>query len=276
MRDVTSLGLAPDQRRLLERHHLDFVREGALLGPEAKVRLAAIVERLATLQTLFVQNVLHDEKAWHLALGEGDLEGLPDFVRAAAAEAARERGIGGYAVTLARSSVEPFLTFSARRDLRRVVFDAWTRRGAEPGAHDNRPLITEIVALRAEQARLLGYGDYAAYALDDSMAKDAAAVERLLLEVWEPAKRKAAAESSELQALAQAEGLNGPIEAWDWRYYAEKARRRALRSRRGGGEALFRPRRSRAGGLRYRGAALRHQLHRAPRPAALSSRCAGL
>jgi peptidyl-dipeptidase Dcp len=219
------LGLAPDQRRLLERHHLDFVRDGALLAPPAKARLAAISERLATLQTLFAQNVLHDERTWQLALGEDDLAGLPDFARDAAAEAARQRGIAGHVVTLARSSVEPFLTFSARRDLRRVVFEAWTQRGAGPGGHDNLALIPEIVALRAEQARLLGYADYAAYALDDSMAKDAAAVEHLLLEVWEPAKRKAAAEAAELQALAQQDGLNGPIEAWDWRYYAEQTRR---------------------------------------------------
>ena len=221
-----ALGLAPDQRRLLDRHHLNLVRQGALLAPAAKARLAAIAERLATLQTLFGQNVLHDEKTWHLALGEGDLEGLPGFVRAAAAEAARERGLaGGYVVTLARSSVEPFLTFSARRDLRRAVFEAWTRRGAQPGAHDNLPLIREIIALRAEQARLIGYDDFAAYALDDTMAKDAAAVERLLLEVWAPAKRKAVAEAAELQALAQADGLNGAIEPWDWRYYAERLRR---------------------------------------------------
>jgi peptidyl-dipeptidase Dcp len=221
-----ALSMAPDQHRLLERHHRNLVRHGALLAPAAKARLAAIAERLATLQTLFGQNVLHDEKAWHLVLGEGDLEGLPGFVRAAAAEAARERGIaGGYVLTLSRSSVEPFLTFSARRDLRRAVFDAWTRRGAQPGAHDNLPLIREIATLRAEQAWLLGYDDYAAYALDDSMAKDAAAVEGLLLEVWVPARRKAIAEAAELQALAQAEGLNAAIEPWDWRYYAEKLRR---------------------------------------------------
>jgi peptidyl-dipeptidase Dcp len=221
-----ALSLAPDQCRLLERHHLNMVREGATLPAAAKARLTAISERLATLHTLFGQNVLHDEKAWHLTLGEGDLEGLPGFVRAAAAEAARVRGIAaGYVVTLSRSSVEPFLTFSARRDLRRAVFDAWTRRGSQPSEHDNLPLIREIVGLRAEKSRLLGYGDYAAYALDDSMAKNAAAVERLLLDVWAPAKRKAAAEAAELQALAQAEGLNGAIEPWDWRYYAEKLRR---------------------------------------------------
>lgn len=221
-----ALDLAPDQRRLLDRHRLNLVRQGALLAPAAKTRLAAIAERLATLQTLFGQNVLYDERTWHLVLGEDDLGGLPGFFRAAAAEAARERSVaGGYVVTLSRSSVEPFLTFSARRDLRRAVFEAWMRRGAQPGAHDNLPLIREIATLRAEQARLLGYDDFAAYALDDTMAKNAAAVEQLLLEVWEPARRKAFAEAAELEALARADGLNGPIEPWDWRYYAEKLRR---------------------------------------------------
>jgi peptidyl-dipeptidase Dcp len=221
-----ALGLAEDQIRLLERLHLDFVRSGARLGPAAKARMAALAERLASLHTAFGQNVLHDEKEWQLVLAEADLEGLPDFVRAAAAEAAKERGLAGrYVVTLARSSVEPFLTFSARRELRRQAYEAWTRRGAHEGPHDNRPLIREIVALRAEQARLLGHDSYAAYKLEDSMAKRTEAVERLLLQVWEPAKRKAAAERAELQALARAEGLNAPVEPWDWRYYAEKVRR---------------------------------------------------
>jgi peptidyl-dipeptidase Dcp len=221
-----SLGLAEDQRRLLERHHLDFVRSGALLRPDEKRRMAAISERLASLHTAFGQNVLHDEDDWRLVLGAEDLDGLPGFVRDAASEAAKERGLDGrYVVTLARSSVEPFLTFSARRDLRQAAYEAWTRRGAHEGPHDNRPIIREILALRAEQARLLGYASYAAYKLDDSMAKEAGAVERLLRQVWEPAKRKAAQERAELQAQAREEGLNAPIEPWDWRYYAEKVRR---------------------------------------------------
>lgn len=220
-----ALGLAADQTRLLERQHLSFVRSGAGLDPAAKERMAAIGERLATLHTLFGQNVLHDENTWQLALDQGDLDGLPDFLRAAAAEAARERGLEGrFVITLARSSVEPFLTFSARRDLRRTAYEAWMERGGHPGEHDNRALIREIVALRAEQARLLGYASYADYKLDDSMAKDTAAVERLLLQVWEPAKAKAAAERNELAAEARADGLNEPIAAWDWRYYAEKVR----------------------------------------------------
>jgi peptidyl-dipeptidase Dcp len=221
-----ALGLEEDQMRLLERHHLDLVRSGALLGPAERARMSAISERLATLHTLFGQNVLHDEKDWRLVLGEGDLGGLPDFIRAAAAQAAKERGLAGsYVVTLARSSVEPFLTFSARRDLRQAAYEAWTRRGEHEGPHDNRPLIREIVTLRAEQARLLGYDTYAAYRLDDTMAKSAAAVERLLSQVWEPAKRKAAVERGELQHLAREEGMNAAIEPWDWRYYAERVRK---------------------------------------------------
>src|SRR5215469_1763185 len=220
-----TLGLAADQLRLIDRHHLRLVRSGALLRPEQKTRMAAIAERLATLHTLFGQNILQDEREWQLVLDEADLDGLPDFARAAAAEAAKERGVEGrWVITLARSSVEPFLTFSARRDLRRAAWEGWTARGTHAGAHDNTPLIREIMALRTEQARLLGYDNFAAYRLDDSMAKTAAAVERLLLQVWEPAKRKAGEERSSLERLARAEGLNEPITPWDWRYYAEKVR----------------------------------------------------
>src|SRR5215470_9714495 len=221
----TSLGLDPDQVRLLERYRLRFVRSGALLSPEQKQRMTAISERLATLHTLFGQNVLRDERSWQLVLDEADLDGLPGFARAAAAEAASARGLTSrFAVTLARSAVEPFLTFSRRRDLRRTLWEAWTARGAHEGDADNRPLIREIVALRAEQARLLGYESFADFRLDDTMAKTVTAAERLLSQVWEPAKTKARAEQRALEAAARAEGLNEPVEPWDWRYYAEKVR----------------------------------------------------
>src|SRR5262249_31781459 len=152
----------------IERYHLRFVRSGALLSAEQKTRMAAISERLASLHTLFGQNVLHDERDWRLVLDETDLDGLPEFARAAAAQAAGERGITGeYVVTLSRSAVEPFLTFSSRRDLRRTLWEAWTARGAS----DNGPIIREIMALRAGQARLLGYESFADYRLDDTMAK---------------------------------------------------------------------------------------------------------
>ena len=219
------LGLARDQLRLLERYHLRFVRSGAMLSSGQRARMAAIAERLAVLHTLFGQNVLHDERDWRLVLDEPDLDGLPDFARAAAAQAAEERGIAGrWVITLARSSVEPFLTFSARRDLRRSLWEAWTARGAHEGPRDNVPLIHEIITLRAEQARLLGYNNFADYRLDDSMAKTSDAVERLLLQVWGPAKAKAGAELAKLENVARDQGLNEPIEPWDWRYYAEKVR----------------------------------------------------
>ncbi len=219
------LGLEEDQMRLLERTHLGFIRSGAALSPEQKARMTAISERLASLHTAFGQNVLHDEKSWHLPLTEADLSGLPDFVRDGAAQAAVERGLGEYAVTLSRSLIEPFLTFSARRDLRRVAYEAWVARGIHAGGHDNRPLIPEILSLRAERARLLGYPDFATFRLADSMAATPEAAAALLAEVWEPAKRKAAAERDRLLAVARAEGLEGPLQPWDWRYYAEKVRR---------------------------------------------------
>src|SRR5271166_995614 len=220
------LALDPDQLRLIERYYLRFVRSGALLTPEHKERMAAISERLARLQTLFGQNVLHDERGWQLVLDEADLDGLPGFARAAAAQAAEERGISGrYAVTLSRSLVEPFLTFSSRRDLRRRLWEAWSARGARGGVSDNAPIIREIVALRAEQARLLGYENFVDYRLDDTMAKTSAAVEGLLLQVWEPAKDKARDERAALETVARAEGLNEAIQPWDWRCYAEKVRR---------------------------------------------------
>jgi peptidyl-dipeptidase Dcp len=220
-----TLGLAPDQLRLLERHHLRFVRAGAELDTPQKTRLQTISERLAALHTAFGQNVLHDEDEWQLVLDQDDLDGLPEFAREAAAAAAASRGLAGkYAITLARASVEPFLTFSARRDLRRAAYEAWAARGFHPGAHDNRGLIGEILRLRAEQARLLGYPDYATYRLGDTMAETPEAALGLLRQVWEPAKRKAAAERAELTAMAREDGLNEPIAAWDWRYYAEKVR----------------------------------------------------
>jgi peptidyl-dipeptidase Dcp len=221
----SELGLVEDQMRLLERHHLRFVRAGARLGIDQKARMAAISGRLATLHTQFGQNVLHDEREWRLVLDLADLDGLPSFARDAAAQAAAERELHGrYVVTLARSSIEPFLTFSSRRDLRRTAHEAWTARGTHPGDANNTPLIREIMMLRAEQARLLGYETFAAYRLDDSMAKTTDAVERLLLEVWDPAKQKARGERTALEQLARAEGLNEPLEPWDWRYYAEKVR----------------------------------------------------
>jgi len=225
-----ALALDDQQRRLLERLHLDFVRAGARLAPESRARYGALTEQLARLTTTFAQNVLHDEASFQLVLHtEGDLAGLPEFVRAAARQAAIERGIEGAGViTLSRSLVVPFLTFSARRDLRERAWHAWVGRGEHEGAHDNREIVRQILALRQEQARLHGYASYADYALADSMAGTQAAVERLLGQVW---PRALAALEREHQMLREAlvdagQGQQGLIEAWDWRYWAEQVRRR--------------------------------------------------
>jgi peptidyl-dipeptidase Dcp len=221
-----TLGLDAEQARVLDRYHTRFVRAGGALGQPAQDRLAAINEKLASLGTQFGQNVLADEKAYALILEEGDLAGLPGFARDAARAAAEERGAKGkYAITLARSSCESFLQFSSRRDLREKVFQAWIRRGENGGATDNRALIAEMVGLRAERARLLGFSTYADYRLADQMAKTPAAARTLLDEVWGRARVKAAAERAALQKVITEEGGNFAVAPWDWRYYAEKLRK---------------------------------------------------
>ena len=226
-REREQLALTPEQARVLERYHVMFTRAGAALEPAAKARLAAVNERLASLATDFGQNVLADEQASTLELdGEADLEGLPDFVRSAARAAAAERGVEGkYLVTTSRSSVEPFLQFSSRRDLREKIFRAWIARGDGGGATDNKAIIAEMAALRAERARLIGYPSFAHYRLDDTMAKTPGAVRALLDRVWAPARSHALADRDALQALVQAEGKNFALAPWDWRYYAEKLRK---------------------------------------------------
>jgi peptidyl-dipeptidase Dcp len=222
-----TLNLDPEALRLLERTHLNFVRAGAELKPAGRKRVGAIKERLASLVTQFMQNVLKDEQTWHLVLiGERDLAGLPDGFRASAARAAEERGLTGkHVITLARSSVEGFLTFSARKDLREEAFNAWVRRGANGGDTDNRGILAEVVSLRQEYANLLGYDTFAEFALSDTMAKTPAAVNQLLGEVWGYALRKVGEEKEALAAAARADGTNTAIAAADWRYYAEKVRK---------------------------------------------------
>jgi peptidyl-dipeptidase Dcp len=221
-----TLGLNAEQARVLDRYHTRFVRAGGALDQPAQDRLAAINEKLASLGTQFGQNVLADDKAYALILELGDLAGLPGFARDAASAAAEERGEKGkYAITLARSSCESFLQFSARRDLREKIFQAWIKRGENGGATDNRALIADMVALRAERAKLLGFATYADYRLDDQMAKTPAAARKLLDEIWHRARAKAGAERDALQEMVTKEGGNFALAAWDWRYYAEKLRK---------------------------------------------------
>ncbi len=223
-------GLDAEQKRVLGRHHLAFRRAGAGLAADVKARLAAIGERLAALGTQFSQNVLADENGFALILEtEGELAGLPDWMRSAATVEAKRRGFDGkYAFTLSRSSIETFLQMSQRRDLREKIFRAFISRGESGGPTDNRAIAAEMVGLRAEQARLLGFASFAHFRLADTMAKTPAAARDLLERVWTLARACAFREEAALQKLAVAEGGNFTLAAWDWRYYAEKLRKAEL------------------------------------------------
>lgn len=225
-KEQATLDLSPEQARVLDRLHLAFVRQGAALSPEKKKRLAEIAERLSVLGTQFAQNVLADERDYTLQLGDDDLAGLAEDQIEAATQAAAERGLEGKRViTLSRSSIEPFLQASKRRDLREQAFRAWVTRGEKGGATDNRQIMAETIRLRIERAKLLGYDTFASFRLDDTMAKTPEAALGLLNSVWAEARKKALKEGDALQALVQAEGGNFRLAPWDWRYYAEKRRK---------------------------------------------------
>jgi peptidyl-dipeptidase Dcp len=223
----TTLGLDAESLRVLERYHLDFVRQGAMLKGDGRTRLNEIGQLLATLSAEFSQNVLADEQEFVVPLREGQMAGVPDCLREAAAATAKERRLDApFAVTLSRSSVEPFLQFAADRNLREHLFKAWVSRGDNDNAHNNRAVIAGILRLRAEKARLLGYKSYADYKLADSMAGTPEKARALLDQVWAPARRRALGERDALSALIAEEGGNFKLAPWDWRYYAEKLRTR--------------------------------------------------
>ncbi|MHC0052428.1 M3 family metallopeptidase [Actibacterium sp. D379-3] len=220
-----SLDLTEEQARVLMLTRRSFVRAGALLEGAARDRLTAVKSRLAVLGTEFSQNLLADERDWFMELAEDDLDGLPDFVIAAARAAGAEKGVGGAVVTLSRSLIVPFLQFSPRRELRAKAYEAWTARGANGGPTDNRAIAAEILQLRHERAQLLGYKDFASYKLETEMAKTPDRVRALLMAVWEPAKSAATADAGVLEAMMHKDGVNGRLEAWDWRYYSEQRRK---------------------------------------------------
>ena len=224
---IEAAGLSREDGRLLDRIHFDFVRQGAQIAAASRQRYADIVARLAELTTQFAQNVLKDETDWVLWLeGEADLAGLSPSLRDAARAAAQTRGKpDGYAITLSRSSVVPFLTFSERRDLREQAFAALITRGAHAGPTDNRQLAVEILQLRAEQARLHGYATFADYALVDRMAKTPAAARGLLMQAWTPAVARMNDDEAALDAMCARNGQSEPLAKWDWRFYAEKLRK---------------------------------------------------
>jgi len=218
------LDLSEEQQRVLMLTHRNFIRAGAALSGTAELRMKEIKSRLAVIGTEFSQNLLHDERSWHLELGPEDLNGLPEFLIDAAKAAGVERGVEAPIVTLSRSIIVPFLQFSAQRDLRKKAYQAWAARGAHVGAHDNRSLALEMLVLRQEMAELLGYPDFASFKLETEMAKTPENVLKLLKDVWQPAKARAEQDAGVLQEMMRAEGVNGDLEKWDWRYYAEKRR----------------------------------------------------
>ncbi|WGI21577.1 M3 family metallopeptidase [Amylibacter sp. IMCC11727] len=217
-------GNTAEQNRVLDLYHRMFVRAGANLTGDAKKRLPEVTARLAELGTAFTQNLLKDEADWYMELGPQDLDGLPDFLLSAAAETAKERGIDGHIITLSRSLIVPFLQFSTRRDLREKAYIAWDKRGENGGDTDNTGIAKETLDLRYERANLLGYKSFSDFKLEPEMAKTPENVRDLLMAVWEPAKAAANADAERLTEMLNADGINGDLEPWDWRYYAEKRR----------------------------------------------------
>jgi peptidyl-dipeptidase Dcp len=223
----TNLSLRPEQLRLLTLTYNGFVRDGALLSGAQKTRIAAIDSRLSGLQVKFGQNVLSGQAGYALELKtDADMAGLSDSFKAAASAAAKERKIDALGiVTLTRSSFEPFLTMSTRADLREKVQKGWMAVGGIAGPTDNRPLITEIINLRNERAKILGFKSFAHYQLDNKMAKSPEAAMDMMMGVWRTSIASAKREREKLQALAASEGFTGDLKSWDWWHYAEKVRK---------------------------------------------------
>jgi peptidyl-dipeptidase Dcp len=219
-----ALGITGEELRVLHLYRQMFTRAGARLTGVESDRMTAIMARLAVLGTAFSQNLLAEERGWFMEVSEADLAGLPGFVVDAAKAAGQERSLGPV-ITLNRSLIVPFLQFSPRRDLREKAWRAWVARGENGNAHDNRGIVAEILALRAERAALLGYASFADFKLEPEMAKTPGAVRDLLMRVWEPAKAQANKDAQVLEKMLHADGISGPLEPWDWRYYSEKRRK---------------------------------------------------
>jgi peptidyl-dipeptidase Dcp len=219
--------LTDEQKRLVWLYYTNFVRAGAKLDDAAKKRTAEINQKLAVLYTEFAQHVLSDEETYYVELSsEADLAGLTESEQAGAKAAATARGLEGkWIVTNTRSSMEPFLTQSTRRDLREKVWKNYVNRGDNGDAHDNNARITEILKLRAERAKLLGFATHAHWRLENAMAKTPERAIELMEAVWKPAVARVHEEVRDMQAIADKEGAKIKIEPWDYRFYAEKVRK---------------------------------------------------
>lgn len=223
--------LTPEQQRLTWFYYTNFVRAGARLGSDAKARLSEINQKLAGLFTRFSQNILAEETDQFIVLkSDADLAGLPQSVRdAAAAAATTKKQPDAWVIMNTRSSIDPFLTYSDRRELREKAWRMFVNRGDNGDEHDNNAIITEILQLRAERAKLLGYPTHAHWRLENAMAKTPEHAMQLMEQVWKPAVARVHEEVADMQALADkmpdTEGAKIKIEPWDYRYYAEKVRK---------------------------------------------------
>jgi peptidyl-dipeptidase Dcp len=219
--------LTAEQQRLVWRHYTNFVRAGAKLGAAEKKRLSEINQSLSSLYTRFSQNLLADETDVFLVLkDESELAGLPQSLRDAAAQTATSKNLkGSWVIANTRSSVDPFLTYSERRDLREKVWRMFVNRGDNGDKNDNNQIITEILQLRAERAKLLGYETHAHWRLENAMAKTPQRAMQLMEAVWTPAVARVKEEVADMQALADKEGAKITIEPWDYRFYMEKVRK---------------------------------------------------
>lgn len=217
--------LTPEQQRVTWLYYTNFVRQGAKLDAAAKTRIGEINKRLASLFSTFSNNLLADEETY-IELTEADLAGLPDSLKAGAAASAKDRGLDGkWVIVNTRSSVDPYLTNATNRAMREKVWRAFVNRGDNGDAHDNNKIITEILKLRVERAKLLGYKTHAHWRLENSMAKTPEAAMELMEAVWKPAIAQVAIDVAEMQKIVDAEKGGFKIAPWDYRFYAEKVRK---------------------------------------------------
>ena len=223
----SKLGLNAEQIRLLEKYHRNFIRSGAALNPTQKAKLRVINKELGLAQLAFGQNVLSETNSYKKFVENvSELAGLPESIRQAAAEAAKEAGKPGqWLFTTHKASFIPVLQYSENRELRKELLLAYSTRANHDNDHDNKAVINKIMKLRTQKAQLLGFATSADFILDDTMAKTPKAVYDLLNTVWTPAVAKAKEEAAELQKLMDAEGKGEKLEAWDWWYYTEKLRK---------------------------------------------------
>ncbi len=218
-------GLDEEQIRVVERHHTDFVRAGAGLPPEQQQRLRELNDEISKATTTFGSTLLAETNSLAVHVRDADdLDGLSEDAVAAAALAAKERDLDGYVLTLLSPTIQPALSSLRNRDVRRRLHEAATTRGLRGGDHDTRPLITRIAALRAERARLLGHPDHAAYVVEDQTAGTTTAVTEMLDAMAAPAMANLAGEREAIEAAMREDGVEGPVEQWDWSYYAARVK----------------------------------------------------